>query len=54
MLLPSIDLLPDVFSGMAPASCRPPGILISLKWELALPFQADENPRGPARSRGHT
>lgn len=37
MLLPSIDLLPGIFSGMAPASCRPPGIFISLKWELALP-----------------
>jgi hypothetical protein len=37
MLLPSIDLLPGIFSGMAPASCRPLGILINLKSELALP-----------------
>jgi hypothetical protein len=63
MLLPSIDLLPDFFSGMAPASCRPPGILISLKWELALPVSeytaivcrpfaqcdASLKPRGPCR-----
>jgi hypothetical protein len=25
VLLPSIDSLPGVFSGMAPASCVPPG-----------------------------
>lgn len=37
MLLPSIDSLPGIFSGMAPASCSPSGIFISLKWELALP-----------------
>ena len=36
-MLPSIDSLPGVFSGIAPASRRPPGILLSLKWELALP-----------------
>jgi hypothetical protein len=37
VLLPSIDLLPGVFSGMALFRAGPRGDLISLKWKLALP-----------------